>query len=240
MKNIILITITLICITIISYLESINNINNNIEERYKRALDVACYSAMRASIYKSDNLYDLSNGLSDSINIDKEKALEWFYKVLFKNLNIEDNKLKNNLKKYIPIKCILGYEKMYLANKEDKWISIPYIFKYNNSIYKLTLDCKVYKKYKDKYIETNDIKNSYKYLINIIKSNINNIMDNETNSLNIKYNIKFGVDKEDENMCIKGISFIAFVDNMPISKYDFGKKFYAVSFAGSEILRNID
>ena len=100
------------------------------QQEYKRALDAATDAAGKHTTYISDkNLEDLSTGfgigLEDKNNIpmDKDEVLEWFYVIFFRNLNVQDNRIvQNKLKSYIPMKALVTYHGISIADYNDNWI----------------------------------------------------------------------------------------------------------------------
>ncbi|HAN09726.1 MAG TPA: hypothetical protein DCP90_03835 [Clostridiales bacterium] len=223
---------------------------NNLETakiKYKRALDSATYAAAKYRAYASEEyMENISDGFSENILVNKEEALEWFYRVFFRNINMEDDQLMmTEMKKYIILKSVIGYDKMYIAGKDDIWVEINYEIEYNGKKYRFTLSDKLYDIEQGTWKHTRDIglddETRLELVTKHIKDNINNILNlREYEKNKGYYYVDFGVVDTDVNSEIKGINFVAFVEGMPIPAFSKKgeSKFYAVSFAGAEISRN--
>ncbi|MDF2840366.1 MAG: hypothetical protein K0Q99_1138, partial [Clostridia bacterium] len=68
------------------------------KDRYKRALDAGCSSAARSVIYDDENsMQQVAMGFgtdvehANNIMVDKDTALQWFYRVFYRNLGIQED-----------------------------------------------------------------------------------------------------------------------------------------------------
>ncbi|HCC07420.1 MAG TPA: hypothetical protein DEP72_04590 [Clostridiales bacterium] len=214
--------------------------------KYKRALDSATYAAAKYRAYASEEyMENIADGFNENILVNKEEALEWFYRVFFRNINMEDDKyMMAEMKKYIILKSVIGYDKMYIAGKDDKWIEMNYEIEYNGKKYRFTLSDKLYDIQLGIWKNAQDIglddETRTELVTKRIKDNINNILNlREYEKNKGYYYVDFGIVDKDINSQIKGINFVAFVEGMPIPAFnmDGRSKLYAVSFAGAEISR---
>ena len=97
------------------------------KDRYKRALDAGVSAAARAITYEDENSleqvatgFGTDNQHANNIAINKEVALNWFYRVFYRNLGIqEDTVAQEMIKKYMPMKAIVGFDRLMIADVND-------------------------------------------------------------------------------------------------------------------------
>jgi hypothetical protein len=228
-------------------------------ERYKRALDAGAYAA--ASYRAYDEVKFLENqgtgfgtGLEDSKNVllDRDESIAWFFRLFFRNLGYKDEEKQAAVKKYIPMKALILYDRLMIADLNDDWEAYcpsgekEYIMQYHGRNYKFTLSDQVYDISNGAWIRDCDIGLTEEqrkalvtgYIIGELNNFINSRANKESGSY---YNIVFSLnDAEDEKLSgINGVNFIVFCEGLPISSLNPFKKekFYAYGIGGSEIDR---
>lgn len=225
------------------------------KDRYKRALDAGASSAARAFIYDDmDSLEHAAIGFGsetkhgNNIIVDKENALDWFYRVFYRNLGIEDDILiQETFKKYIPMKAIVGFDRVMIANLNDQWVlEKEYLIDFKGTKYYFTMSDQVRKE--DTNLWGRDVDfgispSEREALVSrFIREELNQFLAGRENdeSKNIYYvNIAdYNSDEETEN--ISGISFIVMAEGMPLPSLNpwKAKKFYAFALGGTEISRD--
>lgn len=226
-------------------------------ERYKRALDAAANAAASFRTYDNNNSieknsYGFGTGLADKANIEinKDDSLIWFYRVFFMNLGLENNlEMQKELKKYIPMKAIVGYEKIMIADLEDNWIvEKNYDINYNGTSYRFTLSDQimnlstgVWRKDTDWGISAE----TRQMLVNkFIREEINGALMNRKNAeSNIVYSIAIPyINTDYKESGVAGVSFIVLVEGMPLPTLnpwspEDKKRFYAYAAGGTELYR---
>ncbi len=229
-------------------------------ERYKRALDAGANAASAYRAYDSENRLLMQSsgygaGLEDRRNvpIDRDEALKWFYRLFFRNLSITtDYKRQKELKGYIPMKAIILYDRLMIADSEDNWYSYypvgekEYKCKYMGRDYKFTLSDQVYDIGNHEWITAGDLgltsEERRSLVTQFILKELNNFLKD---SKNIKsknnYNIVFSLDDAADKKLsgINGVNFIVLCEGIPIPSMNLFKQadFYAYSLGGSEITR---
>lgn len=228
-------------------------------ERYKRALDSGANAASGYRAYNSEEM--LSNqgtgygiGLEDSSNVlvDRQEAVKWFYRLFFRNLGIKDIDEQNELKRYIPMKAIILYDRLMIADAYDNWFSYDpagekeYIIAYRGKNYKFTLSDQVYDLESKEWIMSGDIgldsKDRKVLVTEYIISELNNFLENRTNKESGNYyRIAFSLDDTADKKLngINGINFFVLCEGMPIPSMNPFRRgeFYAYGIGGSEIRR---
>ena len=229
---------------------------DNIEimsERYKHALDAATYAAASYKAYDNEEIIEnksvgFGNGPENSKNIiiDKEESLIWFYRIFFKNLSISNLEKQELLKKYIPLKAVIAYDRLFMADENDNWVyNKEYLINYRGKEYKFTLSDQIYDISNNCWIESSEIFLSEEekdvLLTDFIRSQMNSFLNNGSNkNSGNNYEIRFNTNSTDEKLSgIKGINFIVFCEGLPLPSYNpFKKKvFYAYSIGGGELFR---
>lgn len=226
-------------------------------ERYKRALDAGAYAASSYRAYSTEEMLHSQGigygiGLEDSNNvtIDRDEAIKWFYRLFFRNLSINDYDKQNELKHYIPMKAIICYDRLMIADAEDNWLSYDaagekeYLIQFNGKSYKFTLSDQVYDIENGRWVLTGDIgldANGRKalltqYIINELNSFLGNRANKESGNY---YKIEFSLDDalNDKLSGINGVNFLVFCEGMPIPTLNPFKRerFFAYGIGGSEI-----
>ena len=226
-------------------------------ERYKRALDAGAYAASRYRAYNTEELlYNQGTGYgigledSNNVSIDREEAVKWFYRLFFRNLNIYDIDKQNELKQYIPMKAIILYDRLMIADAYDNWYSYEsvgekeYIIPYRGKNYKFTLSDQVYDIENGIWIMAGDIglgEKERKALVSqYIMGELNSFLDNRVNKESGNYyKIMFSLDEtvDDKLSGINGVNFLAFCEGIPIPSLNpfRQEKFFAYGIGGSEI-----
>ena len=226
-------------------------------ERYKRALDAGTNAASGYRAYNTEEmLYNqgtgYGTGLEDSNNvlIDREEAIKWFYRLFFRNLSINSVEKQNELKQYIPMKAIICYDRLMIADAYDNWFFYDpagekeYVVQYRGKNYKFTLSEQVYDIENGVWVMAGDIglesKDRKALLTQYIISEFNNFLDNRANKESGNYyKIVFSLDDAvDEKLSgINGVNFIVFCEGIPIPSLNPFKreKFFAYGIGGSEI-----
>lgn len=226
-------------------------------ERYKRALDAGANAASSYSEYNSDRvLLDQSTGYgiglenSNNVSINKDEAVNWFYRLFFRNLSINNVDKQNELKLYIPMKAIICYDRLMIADASDKWTTYDaagekeYIIEYKGKDYKFTLSDQIYDIENKKWIRDIDIglepEDRKALLTNYIINELNGFLDNRVNKESGNYyKIAFSLDdaKNDKLSGINGVNFIVFCEGIPIPSLNPFKRerFFAYGVGGSEI-----
>ncbi len=223
------------------------------KDRYKRALDAGVSSAARAIPYSDeDSLEQTSMGFGDkeqnsnNIIIDKDIALEWFYRVFYRNLGIEnDVEAQENIKRYIPMKAIAGFDKLMIADVHDNWTyEIEYEIEYKGTLYLFTMSDQVKKVATGEWgidVDFGIEPEVREALINnFIRHKLNEFLSTRENAES-NYNYAVNISPNDSEMTenISGISFIVMVEGMPLATLNpYNKeKFYAFALGGTEIYR---
>ncbi len=228
-------------------------------ERYKRALDAGANAASSYRAYNTeDMLYNQGTGygmgLEDSNNvpIDREEAVKWFYRLFFRNLSISDYDKQNELKHYIPMKAIICYDKLMIADADDNWYSYDpagvkeYVIQYRGKSYKFTLSDQIYDIESSVWVMAGDIgleTNDRKALLTqYIMGELNSFLDNRANKESGNcYKIVFSLDDalDDKLSGINGVNFLVFCEGIPIPTLNPFKRerFYAYGIGGSEIAK---
>ena len=224
---------------------AINNLDTA-KIKYKRALDSATYAAAKYRAYDSEAyMENIADGFSGNIMINKEQALEWFYRVFFRSIDMQDDEyMMAEMKKYIILKAVIAYDRMYIADKDDRWVEMKYEIEYSGKKYIFTLSDRVYDVGLGVWHNTEDLgidkEERCEIITKYIKDNINNILNlREYEKNKGYYYVDFGIVDSDVNSQINGINFIAFVEGMPMPAFGIKgqNKLYAVSFSGAEIRR---
>lgn len=228
-------------------------------ERYKRALDAGAYAAVSYQAYAEESFLlnwgmGFGIGLNDGKNIEisEEESLKWFFRLFFRNLGISDKQKQDEIRKYIPMKALILYDKLMIADVNDEWRSYApsgskeYVIQYRGKNYKFTLSDQVYDISSGTWIRDIDIGLSEEerkalvteYITGELNSFLNNRLNKESGNY---YNIVFSLnDMKDEKLSgINGVNFVVFCEGLPIPSMNPFKieKFYAYGIGGSEIIR---
>lgn len=226
-------------------------------ERYKRALDAGANAASAYRAYNSEKmLYNhgvgFGTGLENSNNvpIEREEAVKWFYRLFFRNLGIKDIDKQNAIKRYIPMKAIILYDRLMIADADDNWhIYDPagekeYMVQYRGKNYKFTLSDQVYDNENNLWVRAEDIgldaKERKALVTDYIISELNSFLDNRANNESgSHYNIVFSLDDAADTKLsgINGVNFVILCEGIPIPSLNPFKqeKFFAYGIGGSEI-----
>jgi hypothetical protein len=228
-------------------------------ERYKRVLDAGANAAARYRAYNSEEmLYSHGTGYGDgfedsnNVPINRDEAIKWFYRLFFRNLSINVKDKQNELKHYIPMKAIICYDRLMIADADDNWFSYyptgekEYIIQYRGKGYKFTLSDQIYDVENGIWVMASDIgldtKDRKALLTQYITSELNSFLDNRANKESgNNYKISFSIDDalDDKLSGINGVNFLVFCEGIPLPTLNPFKsgRFFAYGIGGSEITR---
>ncbi|HYE82541.1 MAG TPA: hypothetical protein VEG39_10320 [Clostridia bacterium] len=227
-------------------------------ERYKRALDAGANAASRYRAYNNrDMLFDQGIGYGigaedrNNVPVDRDEAVKWFYRLFFRNLSISDSEERDELKKYIPMKALILYDRLMIADAHDNWDSYgpdgqAYTIQYSGRDYRFTLSDQVYDPHNGQWLMAEDIGLTpedrkalvTQYIISELNGFLKNRPDKESSSY---YEIVFSLDDiADEKLSgINGVNFFVLCEGVPLSSLNPYKReeFFAYGIGGSEITR---
>lgn len=223
-------------------------------EMYKAALDAGADAAAKYRPYNTvEYLYGSSMGYGSglesgsNIKVDKAGALQWFYKLFFRNLSINDEKLQEKLKSYLPMKALVCFDRLLIADVEDNWIyEKQYRITYRGKPYIFTLSDQVYDEAAGMWLTDEDIgltaEQRKLLLVSYITDELNSFLDNRKNKESGRhYKLVFSINDIDDTKIsgITGVNFIVFCEGLPLPSYNpFKKEFlYVYGLGGSEIVR---
>jgi hypothetical protein len=261
MKSFFLSLVFIFCIWSLFFIgKGVDNIDI-MAERYKRALDAGANAASTFRAYNTEELLYIQGngygiGLEDSNNVPiaREEAVKWFYRLFFRNLSINEAGKQEELKRYLPMKAIILYDRLMIADADDNWYSYDtagekeYVIQYRGKSYKFTLSDQVYDMENNIWIMAGDIglgtKERKALLTQYIMGELNSFLDNRSNKESGNYyKIVFSLDDvADEKLSgINGVNFLVFSEGIPIPSLNpFRKeKFFAYGIGGSEIRRPV-
>ncbi len=224
------------------------------KDRYKRAVDAGVDAAVKYSCYRESEdiakaAIGYGTGLDDRRNlaVNKVAMLEWFYIVLFRNLGMENSKeAQLELKQYIPMKAIVSFDRLIIADARDAWVSeTPYYIEYKGKNYGFTLSKQVLDVSTNKWLEDNEIgitPDQRKLLISdFIKEKLNHFLNTrEGFESGFYYDVNISLsDIDAKSDDIDGINFIVLIEGLPLPSLNPWKhnKLYAFSLGGSELSR---
>jgi hypothetical protein len=224
------------------------------KDRYKRALDAGVSSAARAVVYEGEQSikqagtgFGINNQHGNNILVSKDNALNWFYRVFYRNLDIEGNVLAQEaIKKYIPMKAIAGFDRLMIADIHDDWISEEYYeIEYLGIEYRFTLSDQVFNISNGTWGRDVDFgispENRIALVNEFIRARLNEfISSRENKESNYRYYINISTsDYDNKTENISGISFIVMAEGLPLPNLNPWKpeKFYAFAIGGTEISR---
>lgn len=224
------------------------------KDRYKRALDAGANAAVSSLEYSSaSSLSNLGNGFGEelrhrnNIHLDRAAALDWFYRVFYRNLNIEkDKQAQDNLKRYIPLKALLSYDTLMIADAKDNWIvDIPYEIEYNGTLYRFTLSERMMNTSTGVWgngVDFGISSSNREALLNaFIKRKLNHFLNNRENiESSLYYDVNIAVSDIDlKTDDVDGINFIVLAEGLPLPSLNPWKQeqFYAFGLGGSEVTR---
>lgn len=225
-------------------------------ERYKRALDAGAYAAAKFNSYATES-YLLSNSSGfgtgiehkNNLPLNPDESLQWFYRVFFRNIGAEKNVvMQDDLKKYMPMKAIVAFDRIMIADHKDNWIlSKTYDIRYNGTMYRFTLSDQVMNIATGEWRTDTEFgisEETRKDLVNMfIRQEINNVINTRLFSgSNRYYDVNIALtDTNPKIDGIKGVNFIVFAEGMPLPNYNPKSKeklLYAYGIGGSEITRD--
>lgn len=225
------------------------------KDRYKRALDAGASSAARALVYddetsmeKASQGFGIDEKHGNNIAIDAEGALQWFYRVFYRNLGIEDDlETQQKLKHNIPIKAIVGFDRLMIADKNDDWIvEKEYLIELGGTEYYFTMSDQLREKSSNTWHRDVDIGISAEeretIISNFVKNELNQFLaQRENKESHYSYYVNIADRSKDlKAESINGISFIVMTEGMPLPSLNPWKteKFYAFALGGTEMSRD--
>ena len=255
MKPALLITFGFLIFTYCFTSLSAIRLQSDYAQSYKMSLDTAVDAGVSHITYDtSTDIDDISFGFgigfedSNNIPLDRDECLQWFYRIFFRNLNVQDNiESQQVLKESIPMKCVINFSSMSIADENDIWVvdDEPFIITYNSRNYLLTLSEQVQNVESGEWTSIYDIgmtKEIYKkYIIDIISSNINNVLANVKSGYH-QINIAINDDNLKLNS-VNGSTMIVFSEGIELgifNPFNIGDELYAISIGGSEVLRIVN
>lgn len=228
-------------------------------ERYKRALDAGANAASKYRAYNTEGMLQNQGagygvGLEDrsNVTINREEALEWFYRLFYRNLSISDVNKQKELKQYIPMKAIILYDRLMIADADDNWYCYDpsgekeYKIHYRGRNYKFTLSDQIYDIENDIWVKAGDIGLAEgerkalvtQYIINELNCFLySRAIKNSGNYYKIVFSLN---DTADKNLSgINGVNFLVLCEGIPITSLNpfREERFYAYGLGGSEIVR---
>jgi len=228
-------------------------------ERYKQALDAGANAAAEYRAYNTQEIMENQGtgfgvGYEDSLNVevDREAALKWFYRLFYRNLGIFTDVEQEELKRYIPMKALILYDRLMIADAEDDWYAYApegekkYRMEYKGKSYYFTLSEQIYDISGRKWIKAGDIglePAARKALVTgYIASELEGFLrDAGMGRSGNRYELVFSLteDKGEKLSGINGINFLVLCEGIPIPSLNpFNKtSFFAYSVGGSEIIR---
>ncbi len=227
-------------------------------ERYKRALDAGANAASAYKAYDTENVIcdngsGYGTGLKDANNmtIERGEAVKWFYRLFFRNLGINEAEEQEKLKQYIPMKAIILYDRMMIADSDDNWYSYDpagekeYVIRHGGRNYKFTLSNQVYDIENNIWINAGDIgldtRERKALVTRYIIEELNGFLYKRNNKESGNYEIVFSMDDAaDEKLSgINGVNFLVFCEGIPIPSLNpfRRERFFAYGIGGSEIKR---
>ena len=224
------------------------------KDRYKRALDAGVSAAARAITYEDENSleqvatgFGTDNQHANNIAINKEVALNWFYRVFYRNLGIqEDTVAQEMIKKYMPMKAIVGFDRLMIADVNDDWIfEENYEFKYQGTVYRFTLSDQVMNKTTGVWARDVDFGIRTEERIALINEFIRNSLNDflytrKNHESDMEYYVNIPAYDFDYKMdAVSGINVIVMAEGLPLPSLNPWKpeKLYAFALGGTEISR---
>lgn len=225
------------------------------KQEYKRAVDSGTDAAAKHTTYLSDgNIGDLSSGFGEgfqdtnNIPVDCEDSLRWFYNVFYRNLGIQDNtNVQEKIKTYIPMKCLITFNKIQIADVNDNWVvDKDFIINHNGKDYLFTLSNQVQDISLGIWLKDTDIGLNKKERQEIIAEFIKNEIEVFLNSRENKesqyyYTFNIGLNDMDQDLkTVSGSNFIVLCEGIPLPAINWfspAQKLYAFSIGGSETKR---
>lgn len=228
-------------------------------ERYKRALDAGANAAAEYRAYNTREILENQGsgfgvGFEDSLNVevDREAALKWFYRLFYRNLGAFTKEGQEKLKKYIPMKALILYDRLMIADAEDNWFAYTpdgekkYHMQYKGKSYYFTLSEQIYDVSSGSWTKAGDIgldPTTRKAMVTgFITSELEGFLQGEGMGWSgNRYEMVFSLeDGKDEKLSgINGINFLVLCEGIPLPSMNPFKQasFFAYSVGGSEIIR---
>ena len=200
-----------------------------------------------------NNLKNLSYGYGvgtenkNNIVINKEEALQWFYRVFYRNIGVDDSvQAQKKVNQYLVMKCFVQFDRISIADENDNWlIEKEYIITHNGQSYLISLAEDVKRISTGEWLKASSIglteSKRREYLIQFITDEINLFLQSYSNN-GVNVTINISADESDKLLnSINGINFIVFVNCMPLpalNHFDPKEKLNVFSIGGSELYRN--
>ncbi len=228
-------------------------------ERYKRALDSGANAAAACHAYVSEDMLEqqgagYGTGLEDSRNVavDRDKALEWFYRLFFCNSSLLEAADQERIKMYIPMKALICYDRLMIADMNDDWTAYNaagekgYDMQYCGMPYRFTLSDQIYDMTAGEWISGSQLGLTTEerqlllgeYIISELSCFMNNRYNKESGN-RYRLNISLGDVPDDRISPIGGVNFIVFCEGIPLPSMNPFKsqRFFAYGLGGGEIRR---
>ncbi|MGE5629804.1 MAG: hypothetical protein ACM3TR_01765 [Caulobacteraceae bacterium] len=255
MKSLYMGLILIFCFTMLNFSGmGIDNLDL-VSERYKRALDAGAYAAAKHQSYSTaEYLEGYSSGFGtgtehmNNLPLNPDESLEWFYRVFYRNLGIEEDKdMQEKLKSYISMKTVVSFDRILIADSNDNWIvGKTYDIEHNGALYRFTLSDQVLNLATGEWRKDTDFgitpETRKIYVNSFIKREIDRAINTRANfESNKYYDVPIAYnDFNPKSDGIKGVNFIVFAEGMPLPSFNpnsKNRKFYAYGIGGSEITR---
>ncbi|MFZ5352210.1 MAG: hypothetical protein ACOZCL_05735 [Bacillota bacterium] len=227
---------------------------DTMKERYKRAVDAGVDAAVKYNCYSETSEVERAGfgygiGRDDKKNtaINEEEMLDWFYRVMFRNLGIqEDEAAQLNLKRYIPMKAVVAFDRLLIADVDDNWQQAEYYeMDYNGKSYRFTLSEQLMDIESGIWLRDKDIgllqEKRQQMVSGFIKERLNSFLNNRLYfDSGLYYDVNISVsDIDSKSDDIDGVNFIVLLEGVPLPALNPWKheSYYAFSLGGSEIER---
>ena len=128
--------------------------------------------------------------------VERDEAVKWFYRLFFRNLGIMNTERQNEIKRYIPLKAIILFDRLMIADADDNWHTYDpagekeYVFQYKGKNYKFTLSDQIFDIESGTWITDGDIglepRERKAMVTEYIISQLNSFLDNRGSGNNYK------------------------------------------------------
>ncbi|MBB6732797.1 hypothetical protein [Cohnella zeiphila] len=90
------------------------------ELRYNAALDTAVDDAARALLINADQQHEASYDSEKRVRVNKEEAIQTFYKVLYMNFGVADDPIGQGvLNRFVPAVLVIGYDGFWVYAEDE-------------------------------------------------------------------------------------------------------------------------
>ena len=254
MSKIYWLIVIIFCFSALSFIGiGVDNLDH-MKDIYKKALDAGTDAAAEYDYYEDEAyLRNIATGFGTglqhkgNIKIKPDEALEWFYRVFFKNVSLEYNtEAQDKLKQYIPMKALVLFDRIMIANQRDEWIiDKPYQIEVSGVTYQFTLSDQVYNVSTGEWKRDSDCGISTERRKALVSQFV---MEELTSFLNSRENYESGnyysvnislndIDPRTDD--VDGVNIIVMTEGMPLPSMNpwNASRLFAFSLGGSEITR---